>query len=129
MATYIFCIPEKLPSLNEVIRLNRSNRQAGNRVKGEIESRIVLYIKQAMNGGKIKAFINPCEISILWFEKTRRRDVDNIQSSQKFILDALQKAGVLMNDNRKYVKQIHHVVVDSEYDGVQVVLTECEEDG
>lgn len=82
-----------------------------------------------MKEGKVKAFVNPCEISISWLEKTRRRDVDNIQSSQKFILDALQKAGVLINDNRKYVKQIHHVVVDFKYDGVQVVLTECEEDG
>ncbi len=43
------------------------------------------------------------------------------------MLDALQKSGVLPNDNRKWVKQIMHEVVDSDRDGVLVELIEEEE--
>ena len=59
-------------------------------------------------------------------EKTKRRDVDNIQSAQKFILDALQHFSIIKNDSRKYVKQIHHTVIDDERDFVIVRFEEKE---
>lgn len=118
-----FLIDEKLPSLNEVINKNRTNRYAGAKFKKEIEETIITYIENA----RARGIISPvgersCEIRIYFCEKTKRRDVDNIQSSQKFILDALQKAGILVNDSRKYVKQIHHKVYDSCKDSVLVII-------
>jgi Holliday junction resolvase RusA-like endonuclease len=68
----------------------------------------------------------PCEIFIEWHEKTKRRDVDNIQSAQKFILDALQQHNIIKNDSRKYVKQIHHTVIDDKRDFVIVRIEERE---
>ena len=68
----------------------------------------------------------PCELVITFFEKTKKRDVDNIQSSVKFILDALQKAGILKNDSRKYVKQIYSTVKDAKENRVLVEFANCE---
>jgi len=38
-----------------------------------------------------------------WYEKDRRRDLDNIASAKKFILDALTESGVIDNDSQKYI--------------------------
>ena len=36
-------------------------------------------------------------------ESGDKRDLDNISFAKKFVLDAMQQAGRLKNDNRKYV--------------------------
>ena len=117
---YYFLINEKLPSLNEVTRKNRSHWSKGAEQKSEIEELIGWYIVKAVNAGNLKPIDTACVIYIDWHEKTKRRDVDNIQSAQKFILDALQKQGILKNDSRKYVKQIYHHVYDDDEDRVVV---------
>lgn len=124
-----FEIPEKLPSLNEVINKNRGNRYAGASLKKDLEARICLYIREAVRNGTLSVVTNPCHVKFTWYERTKRRDVDNIQSSQKFVLDALQKSGILPNDSRKWVQQTAHRVVDADHDGVLVELIEEEHDG
>jgi len=122
-----FIIKAKLPSLNEYIRACRANRYAGAKFKEEIEELIGWSIKQAQAAGKLPPMGDtPCRIYIDWHEKTKRRDVDNIQSAQKFILDALQTYGVLKNDSRKYVKQIYHTVNDATADYVVVRIESYE---
>ena len=59
-----------------------------------------------------------------WHERTKKRDADNIASAKKFILDALVKNGVLVDDSRKYVKGFYDVVVDDTEDFVKVELVE-----
>lgn len=115
-----FIIKEKLPSLNDVIEKNRTNRYAGANFKRDIETRIGWAIKSAA----LKPITNPCVIEVDWHEATKRRDVDNIHSSVKFILDALVKNGILKNDNRRYVKQIYHTVIDDDTDFVVVRIKE-----
>lgn len=122
-----FIIKAKLPSLNEYIRACRSNRYAGAKFKEEVEELIGWSIKQAQTAGKLPSMGDtPCKIYINWNERTKKRDVDNIQSAQKFILDALQTYGVIKNDSRKYVKQIYHNVNDATEDSVLVRLEEYE---
>lgn len=122
-----FIIKEKLPSLNEYVRACRSNKYQGAKFKADVEEVIGWAIKQAQAAGKLSSMCEePCNVYINWHEKTKRRDVDNIQSAQKFILDALQKCGIIKNDSRKYVKQIYHTVNDSTEDYVVVRLEECE---
>lgn len=123
-----FMIKQKLPSMNEVIRKNRTNRYTGNSYKQDIENQIGWYILQAKAAGNLKSLGDQsCVIKITFYERTKKRDVDNIQSSQKFILDALQKYGILKNDNRKYVKQIYHEVKDATSDYVVVNIQPVEE--
>lgn len=125
---YYFLINEKLPSLNEVIAANRTNKHIGARHKKQIEELIGWYILKAVSVGSLKPIDTACVIRITWHEKTKRRDVDNIQSAQKFILDALQKQGILKNDSRKYVKQIYHEVKDDIKDGVIVEIIEVDDE-
>ncbi|MDE5582449.1 MAG: RusA family crossover junction endodeoxyribonuclease [Ruminococcus sp.] len=124
-----FTIHAKLPSLNEVINKDRSNRFAGAVYKKDTEKLISRYIAKALTTGELKPVSEAVTIRIDWYEKTRRRDVDNIQSSQKFILDALVSNGVLPDDNRRYVKQIYHTIHDSTENKVSVSIERSEKNG
>lgn len=117
-----FTIHAKLPSLNEVISKDRTNRFAGAAYKKDTERIISRYITKALETGELKPVTTSCTVRIDWHEKTKRRDADNIQSSQKFILDALVSAGVLPDDSRKYVTQIYHHIIDGDEDKVSVTI-------
>lgn len=98
MSEYVIEIPVKLPSLNDYIRVCRSNKFGANSLKQKIEKQIGFYISP------LPTFTKPIKIDFLWVEETKRRDYDNIAFAKKFILDSLQKNGKLPNDNRKWVK-------------------------
>lgn len=124
-----FYIDMKLPSLNEYINACRSSRYGGATFKTGVEDNIIHFIHKACLNKTLKPMgETPCELVITFFEKTKKRDVDNIQSSVKFILDALQKAGILKNDSRKYVKQIYSTVKDADENRVLVEFANCEEE-
>ena len=102
-----FTINAQLPSLNEVINANRGNRYKGSKQKKEIEELIGYEILFAKTRGTLKPVRNyPVKIKIDWHEATERRDLDNIVSAKKFILDALVKNGILKDDGQKFVKRI-----------------------
>lgn len=117
-----FTIHAKLPSLNEVINRDRANKFAGAVCKRDTEKIVSRYIEKALKTGELKPVSEPCTVRIDWYEKTRRRDVDNIQSGAKFILDALVNNGILPDDGRKYVTQIYHEVHDSDENKVSVTI-------
>lgn len=119
-----FKIKAKLPSLNDVIAKNRANRYMGAKFKKEIEEVIGWAIKQALTMRTLKPVEKPCYLEIDWHEATKRRDADNVQSSQKFILDAMVENGILKNDSRRYVKQIYHQIIDDNDDYVVVRIIE-----
>lgn len=108
----IFLINFRLPSLNDYITANRTNKHAGNKFKTDVDESIGWRIKQAKVAGNLTPKEEPVDILIDFYEPNRRRDVDNIQSATKYILDALVKQGILKNDGRKYVHQIYHRVYD-----------------
>lgn len=87
----------KLPSLNEYIDACRRNKYVGAKMKHEAERLIIAQI------GRMKPITQPSVIHLTWYEKTARRDPDNVAAAKKFILDAMQKAGKLPNDNRRYI--------------------------
>lgn len=119
-----FTIKAKLPSLNDVIGYNRANKFQGNRVKQEIQELIGWSIRQALTIGTLKPITKPCEIHIDWHEATKKRDPDNIQSSIKFILDSMVANKILINDSRRYIKQIHHEIIDDKENFVVVRIEE-----
>lgn len=110
--------------MNEYVRSCRANKYSGAEFKRSIEALIGYSITRGISKGTLKPIDKPCEIYIDWHEATRRRDVDNIQSAQKFILDALQHCGIIKNDSRKYVKQVYHDIIDDEKNFVRVYLKE-----
>lgn len=91
-------IKGKLPTANEYINACRRNKYAAAKLKSDTE---ILIMSQIRGLHRID---NPLTIDFIWCEKNRRRDKDNVAFAKKFILDALQKSGVLPNDNNQYIK-------------------------
>lgn len=118
----------RLPSLNDVIDENRRDKHEGNRLKREVQDIIGQYIRVS----RAKKLLAPIAtegnvVFIEWREANRKRDVDNVQSSVKFILDALVVHKILPNDTRRWVDQVYHRVVDSDESGAVVYIMTREE--
>ncbi len=98
---YLLTIPGTLNNLNDYIAAERTNRHKGARMKASNESIVVAAVWQCMRGIRID---KPVFMEYTWVEKNRRRDLDNISSfGRKVIQDALVAAGVLKDDGWKYV--------------------------
>lgn len=97
----VFEIPFRLPSLNDYIDVCRSSKNAGNKYKTSIEDDIQWFLRKM---GKID---EPIFLTFEWHEPNLKRDKDNVCFAKKFILDALQKSGVITNDNNRFVKGFH----------------------
>ena len=97
MAVYKVEIPIKMPSINTYINACRRNKYAAAKMKSDIEEEIGLYVS------KLPHFEKPIKIAFCWVENNKRRDLDNVSGSKKFILDSMVKVGVLTDDNRKCV--------------------------
>lgn len=87
----------KMPSLNEYIEACRRNAHCGARLKSNVEAGIIPQL------AKLKKIEKPVHIIFIWHEVNKRRDKDNVAAAKKFILDALQKSGKLINDNNNYI--------------------------
>lgn len=96
----------------------------GAKFKKEVEEVIGWSIKQALTSNTLHKVEKPVIVNFEWHEKTKRRDADNIASAKKFILDALVKQGVLIDDSRKYVKGFFDKIIDDKEDYVIVELIE-----
>ena len=92
-----FEIDMKLPSLNDYIRVCRCNKYQAAKFKSDIEKEIGLFLME------MPKWNNPIKIHFHWIEGNKKRDLDNIAFSKKFILDAMVNQGKLKDDNRKCV--------------------------
>ena len=90
-------IPMKLPSLNDYVRVCRTNPYLASKFKKDLEEQIGFYLME------LPVFEKPIKIHFLWIEDNKRRDLDNAAFAKKFILDAMVKCGRLKDDNRKCV--------------------------
>ena len=113
-----YVIDMKLPSLNDYIKVCRTNKFMASKYKKDIEDKIGNFLL------KMPKYEKPIKIHFTWIEGNKKRDLDNICFAKKFILDAMQKFGKLENDNRKYV----YAFTDSfEYGKETKVILEIEE--
>lgn len=89
-------IQGELPALNEYIDAVNRNRFIGNRMKQEATNAVAWQTKKYKDRG----LLPPFHITFNWFCKNRRKDKDNISAfGRKCILDGLQVAGVIPQDN------------------------------
>ncbi len=117
-----FEIPMRLPDLNAYTRELSRNRYAGAKLKGETEDAIIWAIKRA----KPEPIQGPAIFHFTWYERNRRRDKDNVAFAKKFIFDALQKAGILPDDDNRYVKGFTDTFVYGKKEGVTVEIEDAE---
>lgn len=116
----------RLPSLNDYINACRSHWSKGAEMKYQTETDIIWEIKAARARGEVRQASGPVAISFEWHESDKRRDLDNIYSAKKYILDAMQKAGIIANDNRKNVVGLNDTIIDDTKDFVIVTIQEAE---
>lgn len=113
----IFIIGGRLPGYNE---LHARSWQASYKLKKDAMDTVIWAVKIA----HIKTVHERCTIKISCYEPNARRDEDNVLSgASKIILDALQKAGIIAGDGRKYVHIVYAPVrVDRKNPRVEVEI-------
>lgn len=119
-----FKIGQRLPSFNEYVNACRANPYVGAKLKKDTEYVIEFEIMLAKRNGSLKVPKPPVKITFVWHESNKRRDLDNIFSAKKYILDAMQKARVLENDSRKFIVGLTDEIVDDTADFVEVKIYE-----
>lgn len=82
-----------------------------------------LCIKNKLRGVKI---VKPVTLHYVWWEKDRRRDLDNISGyGHKVIQDALVACGVLKDDGQRYIVGMSDSFkVDKYYPRIEVEIEE-----
>lgn len=120
---YQFIINSRLPSLNDYIDQCRFNKYTAAKFKKKIDNLIVAEIYQQLRGVHIT---KPVIVTLHFVEENRKRDVDNVYSASKYILDALVKTKVLENDNPKHVVDITYTLGYEKKSYIVVTLQELE---
>lgn len=110
---------ERFPTLNEYIDCERGSTIAAAAMKkkctGQVKEQCLSQQVQPVNG--------KVDLLFEWHSSTRH-DPDNIAFAKKFILDGLQLAGVLENDNRKFIGTMADEIIQDDEDYVILHITE-----
>lgn len=111
-------IEGQLVNLNDYTSACRTNRYIGAAMKERMEKKITTHILEQLDGVHIH---EPVRLSFRWYEPNRKRDLDNICFAKKFILDALVKNNVIVNDGWRWVKGFtDDFFLDREFPRVEV---------
>lgn len=123
MAKQELKIQVRMPNLNDYTAAIAYSRYKGGDMKDEWDEVVQDYAVAQ----KLGRFTEPVFIEFHWYEPNTKRDQDNVAFAKKFILDGLQKAGVLKNDNYKWVKGFSDHFHYEQGAGVHVIMTEIED--
>lgn len=118
---YKLVIHGRLDNLNDYIAACRTNQYKGSTVKHRNEEKVLCAIYEQLGRLRIQ---KPVYMRYTWFEKNRRRDLDNISSfGRKVIQDALVEAKILKNDGWKEITGFSdRFAVDSENPRIEVEI-------
>lgn len=98
---HMLIISGRLDNLNDYIAACRSNQYTGARLKAQNEQKVQAEIYEQL--GRLR-ITHPVRMTYRWYEKDRRRDLDNVSSfGRKVIQDALVQTKVLQNDGWKEI--------------------------
>lgn len=93
---YRLILPMRLHSLNEYIGACRRNPYKGAQMKRKDQQDVEWCIRSQLRGVRLN---KPVRMFYIWYEPNRKRDLDNISSyGRKVIQDALVKCRVIEND-------------------------------
>ena len=120
--SFSFRVAYKFPGLNEYTNMNRIHWTKGREMKRAAEEAVMWAVKEARAHGRIRDVEPPYWILFEWHEASHKRDPDNIASAKKYVLDAMQKAGVIRGDSQRYICGLHDVFVSDSMDGLIVTV-------
>lgn len=107
----------KLDNLNDVIKWSRYNKYKANQEKQKEMLLISQYIQHLK---PVKRY--PVRINCTWHVKNTQSDLDN--KILKSVLDAMQKAGIIENDNIKHINEINNKAIKDDSDFLELEIIE-----
>ena len=107
----------KLENLNELISNNRINKYRGATHKTK-EMDLIKYFLRGVP--KIEKY--PIKLNCIWHVKNINSDLDN--KILKNVLDAMQKVGILENDNISHIQEINNKAVKGKKDYLEIEIKE-----
>lgn len=84
-----------LPSANEYIKACRTNKYVAAKMKKDAEQHITAYIKEQIPDVHYE---KTCELKFRWYMPNKKKDIDNIAFSKKYVLDALVSNQTIIAD-------------------------------
>ena len=110
---------DRCPTLNEYIDFERGSTIAAAAMKKKCTEQV----KEQCLSQQLQSVKGRVDLLFEWHSSTRH-DPDNVAFAKKFILDGLQAAGVLENDNRKFIGTMADEIINDDDDFVIVHITE-----
>lgn len=116
-------ISGRLDNLNDYITACRTNQYKGAHLKTKNERKVQAEIYEQL--GRLR-ITRPVRMRYRWYEKDRRRDLDNVSSfGRKVIQDALVQTHVLQNDGWKEITGFSdEFFVDADNPRIEVEIEE-----
>ena len=109
---------DRFPTLNEYIDCERGSTIAAAAMKKKCTEQV----KAQCLSQQIQPVNGKADLLFEWHSSTRH-DPDNVAFAKKFILDGLQAAGVLENDNRKFIGTMADEIIQDDEDYVILHIT------
>lgn len=109
----------RFPTLNEYIDCERGSTIAAAAMKKKCTEQV----KEQCLSQQIQPVNGKVDLLFEWHSSTRH-DPDNVAFAKKFILDGLQLAGVIENDNRKCIGTMADDIISDAKDYVVVHISE-----
>lgn len=115
----IITIPGSLPTLNEYINAERSNKHLAAKMK-KTYTDICAYSFIRATRPEGSAYF-----AFRWYRKDKRADPDNVAFAKKFIFDGMVKAKFLVNDGWTQVSELHdEFFIDKKNPRVEIIILE-----
>ena len=109
---------DRFPTLNEYIDCERGSTIAAAAMKKKCTEQV----KEQCLSQDVQPVKGTVDLLFEWHSSTRH-DPDNVAFAKKFILDGLQLAGVLENDNRKFIGTMADEIIQDDEDYVILHIT------
>lgn len=109
---------DRFPTLNEYIDCERGSTIAAAAMKKKCTEQV----RDQCLEQNIPPVFRKVDLFFEWHSSTRH-DPDNVAFAKKFILDGLQLAGVLENDNRKFIGTMADEIIQDDENFVILHIT------
>ena len=113
-------------TLNEYSDAERTHYRYGASIKKAETQRAMQELMIQQWDGEVP--VPKSVFKFTWYRKNRRTDPDNIAFAKKFIIDAMQKVGIINNDGWNQIAGfIDYFEVDKDNPRVEIELLDIEE--